>query len=116
MFGHYRVVLIASFIFASASHAAPAPGWLNRSKTLGHELTYAELHARQASNKIRSAAQSVPASQSTGSATLCTIAEPGDTCDGLADDFGVSLSYFLAANPSVDSACDNLLAGVEYCL
>lgn len=91
---------------------------VNRSKTLGHELTYAELHAGQASNKIRSAqstAFSVPSAQSTGSATLCTIAEPGDTCDGLANDFGVSLSDFLAANPSLDSACDNLLAGVEYC-
>lgn len=76
-------------------------------------LTPTELDTRQASNETAPPQASTPAGNIT--ITPCMTAQPGDTCDGAASQLAVSLSDFLAANPSVDSACDNFLAGVVYC-
>lgn len=71
-------------------------------------------------NSVVQAAYSAPPSWSTGNSTTtttpsCVVAEPGDTCDVVAGELGVSTSAFLAANPSIDAECTNLLAGFTYC-
>jgi hypothetical protein len=45
----------------------------------------------------------------------CITAQPGNTCDGVADELGVTTAEFLAANPSINAVCSNMLAGATYC-
>lgn len=89
---------------------------------LASALDLMTFEARQASNVTTSssnATSSAAMPEPTGNLTMtldCTVAEPGDTCDSVAGELGISTSAFLAANPSIDAACDNLLAGVKYCV
>jgi hypothetical protein len=80
-------------------------------------LTTAELDVRQAGNETAPSEPTGNITQPTGNITItpCTTAEPGDTCDGIAGALNISFSDFLAANPSVDADCDDLLVGVVYC-
>ena len=45
----------------------------------------------------------------------CITALPGNTCDEVADELGVTTADFLAANPSINAVCSNMLAGATYC-
>ena len=135
-FSHHKSLLFISVLF-TAVYAAPAPGWAMLRNALMpaldllsmfklsllavRGLTPAELDARQASN-ITTGSNSTSDSNSTTPAGSiptagldCIAAEPGDTCDVIASQLDISLTDFLAANPSVDAACDNLLAGTVYC-
>ena len=126
MLGLQKVVFLSTSIFIAVSYARPSPGWLMLRNALApslrklsmllskmHELISAELEARQTNET----AGAFNTTSSTPPAALnCTIAISGDTCDIIASELGVSTSDFLAANPSVDAACDDLLAGVEYCV
>ncbi|KAF8537777.1 hypothetical protein BDD12DRAFT_780083 [Trichophaea hybrida] len=40
----------------------------------------------------------------------------GDTCNAIASANGITLANFMSMNPSVDSKCSNLLAGLNYCV
>ena len=135
-FSHHKSLLFISVLF-TAVYAAPAPGWAMLRNALMpaldllsmfklsllavRGLTPAELDARQASN-ITTGSNSTSDSNSTTPAGSiptagldCIAAEPGDTCDVIASQLDISLTDFLAANPGVDAACDNLLAGTVYC-
>lgn len=48
-----------------------------------------------------------PTPGSSGGGQSYTVAS-GDTCDGIASSFGISVDELISANPSVDSDCSNL--------
>ncbi|KAK1241792.1 hypothetical protein MKX07_007615 [Trichoderma sp. CBMAI-0711] len=57
--------------------------------------------------------------QQTGTAANCNkfyLVQPGDSCDAIESQFGISLSQFIAWNPAVNSGCTNIIAGYYYCV
>lgn len=40
----------------------------------------------------------------------------GDTCKAIASANGITLADFMSMNPSIDSKCSNMLAGLNYCV
>jgi len=46
-----------------------------------------------------------------GTCACVYTAAGGDTCSSIANQKGISLDYFLALNPSINSNCDNLQIG-----
>ena len=54
-----------------------------------------------------------------GTITDCTYfadAQTGDTCQSIADAWGITLQQFITYNPSVGSDCSNLVVGDSYCV
>jgi len=49
------------------------------------------------------------------STSNCFTAQPGNTCEEVAKELGVTLAEFLTVNPSIDAVCSDLLAGMTYC-
>lgn len=65
-----------------------------------------------------SAGTSAP-SVASGTNTTCLplyTAETGDTCDSIARVYHFTPQYFQQINPSINGACTNIIAGLEYCV
>ncbi|KAJ5094856.1 hypothetical protein N7456_010717 [Penicillium angulare] len=57
--------------------------------------------------------------QQTGTAATCDqyhLVVNGDSCSAIESQYGISLTEFLAWNPSLNSDCTNLLVGYYYCV
>ncbi|KAJ7174357.1 hypothetical protein C8R46DRAFT_1189193 [Mycena filopes] len=65
---------------------------------------------------------SAPASSPTAPGTITTgctqyyTVVSGDFCGKIESQFGISFAQFVAWNPEVDAACDNIQAGLQYCV
>ena len=74
----------------------------------------------KALNSTCSATASPPVAVQPGTVPGCTewyVAEPGDYCYTVAQEFGISTDTFMAWNPSVEApSCPRLLAGDAYCV
>ncbi|CZR65826.1 uncharacterized protein PAC_15726 [Phialocephala subalpina] len=61
----------------------------------------------------------IPASPTpSGTITNCGLyytVEAGDDCSFVSEKFGLTFSDFINLNPSIDSACPNLILGDDYC-
>ncbi|KAL6695657.1 hypothetical protein J3F84DRAFT_348976 [Trichoderma pleuroticola] len=56
--------------------------------------------------------------QQTGTGANCNnfyLVQPGDSCPAIESEFGISMSQFIAWNPSVNTGCTNIIAGYYYC-
>ncbi|PNP56833.1 hypothetical protein THARTR1_03131 [Trichoderma harzianum] len=57
--------------------------------------------------------------QQTGTGANCNnfyLVQPGDSCPAIESEFGISMSQFIAWNPSVNTGCTNIIAGYYYCV